>query len=154
MYRLGDPRKKVMDQRMRLDDFLFRLANTFPRFLSTKADLLKLKLEALFLLHPGRKIVDFSQRLSQLFRQLTLAQRARLGLFRQKTQGCGEKFQALSPLAILERGYSIVRILPSREIVRQAAHVKAEDRVEVRVHQGEFIARVEEVQENPDDNRA
>ena len=152
IYRLGDPRKKVFDQRMRLDDFFFRLANTFPRFLSTKADRLKFKLEALFLLHPGRKIADFSQRLSQLFRQLTLAQRARLDLSRQKTQGCGEKLQALSPLAILERGYGIVRILPSREIIRQAVQVKAEDRVQVKVHQGEFIARVEKVQEKPRTN--
>jgi exodeoxyribonuclease VII large subunit len=143
--RLVDPRKKLFDQRMRLDDLFSRLTRASLWLLSQKTQWLKLKGEGLWLLHPGRQIAEFSQRLRQLFRQLTLAQRTGLGLFRQKTQGCGEKLQALSPLAILERGYSIVKILPSREIVRRASQVKAEDHVQVKVHQGGFTARVEKV---------
>jgi exodeoxyribonuclease VII large subunit len=151
LHRLSDPRKKVFDQRMRLDDFSFRLRNTFSHLLSQKAGLLKLKLEALFLLHPRRKMTEFSQGLSQLLRRLILAQRSGLTLLRQKTRGCGEKLHTLSPLAILERGYSIVRILPSREIVRQTSQIRVEDRVQVRVHQGEFVAKVEGVQEKQED---
>ncbi len=151
--RLVDPRKKVFDQRMRLDDLFSRLTRTFLRVLSQKTQWLKLKGEGLWFLHPGRRVAEFSQRLGQLFRQLTLAQRARLSLFRQKTQGCGERLQALSPLAILERGYSIVRILPSGEIVHRASQVKMEDRVQVKVHQGGFTARVEKVQHKPEDEQ-
>ncbi len=150
---LADPRKKLFDQRMRLDDLFSRLSGTFLRLLSQKNQWLKLKGEALWLLQPGRRIGEFSQRLGQLFRQLTLAERTGLGLFRQKTRGCGEKLQALSPLAILERGYSIVRILPSGEIVRRASQVKGEDRVQVKVHQGGFTARVEKVQDQREDEQ-
>ena len=58
------------------------------------------------------------------------------------------KLQTLSPLAVLERGYSLARALPSNEIIRRASGLKAEDRVSIKVHQGEFVARVEEIKEN------
>ncbi len=54
----------------------------------------------------------------------------------------------MSPLAVLERGYSIAQLLPSKEIIRRASQLNVEDRVNVRVQHGEFIARVEEVKED------
>jgi exodeoxyribonuclease VII large subunit len=63
------------------------------------------------------------------------------------------KLQTLSPLAILARGYSIASLLPSHEIIRQASSVKVNDQVEVKVHRGEFIARVEEVKEKQEDEQ-
>jgi len=151
LHRLADPRKKLSEQRLRLDDLFFRLANTIRRGLSQETDQFRLKVETLLFLHPGRRVAEYSHHLSQLFRQLTLAQGAGLRLLRQKTQGGMEKLQALSPLAILGRGYSITWILPSHEIIRQASSLKADDRVQVKVHQGKFIARVEEVQEKQED---
>ncbi len=53
------------------------------------------------------------------------------------------KLFTLNPLAVLERGYSITRILPSRQIIRRAEELKVEDRVSVKVQYGEFTARVE-----------
>ena len=58
------------------------------------------------------------------------------------------KLQTLSPLAVLERGYSIVRLLPTKEVIRQASRLEITNRVNVKVHRGEFIARVEEIKEN------
>jgi exodeoxyribonuclease VII large subunit len=146
-HRLADPRKQLSDHRLRLDDLFFRLATITRRGLSQKTDQLRLKAEILLVRHPGRWVTEYSHRLSQLFQRLTMAQRASLRLMRQKTRGAMEKLQTLSPLAILERGYSITRILPSLKIIRQASALKPEDRVQVKVHQGEFIARVEEVSE-------
>jgi exodeoxyribonuclease VII large subunit len=61
------------------------------------------------------------------------------------------KLQTLSPLAVLERGYSIARLLPSKEVIRRVSRLKAEDRVNVRVQRGEFIARVEEIKKDSQD---
>jgi hypothetical protein len=58
------------------------------------------------------------------------------------------KLQNLSPLGVLERGYSIVRLLPSKEVIRRASRLEITNRVNVKVHRGEFIARVEEIKEN------
>jgi exodeoxyribonuclease VII large subunit len=138
----------MSDQRLRLDDFFSRLAVSVQRALSRKTDRLRLKFESLVLLHPGRRIVEYSDRLSQIHQRLTVAERTHLRFLRQRLDGGQQKLQSLSPLAILQRGYSITRLLPSKEIIRRTSQLKPEDRVDVKVHQGEFTARVEEVKDD------
>ncbi|MBM4329883.1 MAG: exodeoxyribonuclease VII large subunit [Deltaproteobacteria bacterium] len=152
LHRLADPRKKLSDQRLRLDDNYFRLSQAIQSGLSRKSEWLRLRADTLISLNPGRRVAEYFRSLSQMSRQMNAAQMAYLRLFRQKARGCTEKLQTLNPLAILARGYSIARILPSREIIRQAANVKTGDRVQVRVHRGEFKARVEEVKEGGQDH--
>jgi exodeoxyribonuclease VII large subunit len=146
--RLADPRKRISDQRLRLDDLFFRLGGSMHQGLLRKTERIKLKFESLLLLHPGRRVAEYSHRLSQLYRRLVIAGGTGLRFYRNKVEGCLGRLQSLSPLAVLERGYSIAQLLPSKEIIRQASQLKAEDRVNVRVHHGEFIARVEEVKED------
>ncbi len=148
IHRLADPRRRLSDQRLRLDDLFSRLSHSIQQGLSRPNERLRLKADSLILLHPGRRLAEHTHRLAQLFTRLTLALRAELRFFRQRTEGYMGKLQTLSPLAVLERGYSIARLLPSKEVIRQASRLKAEDRVNVKVHRGEFIARVEEVKEN------
>jgi exodeoxyribonuclease VII large subunit len=148
---LADPRRRLSDQRLRLDDLFSRLSHSIQQGLSRPNERLRLKADSLILLHPGRRLAEHTHRLGQLFTRLTLALRAELRFFRQRTEGYTGKLQTLSPLAVLERGYSIARLLPSKEVIRRASRLKAEDRVTVKVHRGEFIARVEEVKENGQD---
>jgi exodeoxyribonuclease VII large subunit len=145
IHRLTDPRKRIADQRLRLDDFSSRLATSMQQGLGRRSERLGSKRESLFLLHPGKRVADFSQRLSQVYRRLAVAGRAALRLHRQRVEVIAGRLQTLSPLAVLERGYSIVRGLPSREIIREASRLKPQDRVNVKVHRGEFMARVEKV---------
>lgn len=113
-----------------------------------KTDRIKLKFESLLLLHPGRRVAEYSHRLSQLYRSLSVAGGAGLRFYRHRLEGCMGKLRNLSPLAVLERGYSIAQLLPSKEIIRRSSQLKVEDRVNVRVRQGEFIARVKEVKQD------
>jgi exodeoxyribonuclease VII large subunit len=147
--RLIDPRKKVADLRLRLDESFSRLANACRQTLGRRKEQLDSRYAHLLLLHPGRKVADYEQRLSQLSRALAMASRGTLRLLRQKTEGQNGRLQTLSPLAVLERGYSITRILPSKKILRQASDLERDDRVNVRVSQGSFTARVEEIEESP-----
>ena len=50
---------------------------------------------------------------------------------------------ALSPLAILERGYSIAEKLPEKTIVTDAGAVEIGDQLRIRFSQGKAICRVE-----------
>ncbi|HUR71762.1 MAG TPA: exodeoxyribonuclease VII large subunit, partial [Candidatus Limnocylindrales bacterium] len=51
---------------------------------------------------------------------------------------------ALSPLAVLDRGYSIAHKLPEELIVRSSAQLKVGDLLRVSLAQGKAICRVEE----------
>jgi exodeoxyribonuclease VII large subunit len=151
IHRLADPRRRLSDLRLRLDDLCARLTNSIQQCLSRKRDRLRLKADGLMHLHPGRQLAELAHRVAQLSRQMTLALRAQLRLLRQRTEGCMGKLRTLSPLAVLERGYSIARLLPSKEVIRRASDLKVASRVNVKVRRGEFIARVEKIKENDQD---
>jgi exodeoxyribonuclease VII large subunit len=151
-HRLVDPRRRLSDVRLRLDDLCVRLANSMRHSLSRKEDRLKSRADGLMLLYPGRRVAEHARRVAQLSRQMAMALRTQLRLLHQRTEGCLGKLQTLSPLAVLERGYSIARVLPSKEVIRRASDLKVAGRVNVKVHRGEFIARVEEIKENDPDH--
>ncbi len=145
IHRLVDPRRRLSDVRLRTDDLSLRLANSMGQSLARRQDRLKSCADGLLHLYPGRRVAEYAQRVAQLSRQMAVALRTRLDLLRHRTEGCRGKLQTLSPLAVLERGYSIARLLPSGKVIRRTSDLRLTSRVNVRVHRGEFIARVEEI---------
>jgi len=150
--RLADPRRRLSDQRMRLDDLSSRLTFTLQQARLRKMERFKLQQGSLLLLQPGKQVDDYSRQATQLWRRLTVTAQKELRLSRQRMEGIMGKLFTLSPLAVLERGYSITRILPSQQIIRQAEDLKVNDRVNVKIHRGEFTARVEEIVPERKDN--
>jgi exodeoxyribonuclease VII large subunit len=72
---------------------------------------------------------------------------------RQRLKRCHQEFarlahtlEALSPLAVLERGYAIC-LTPEGRVIRSAAAVEPLQDVKVRLRQGSLIARVTSVEE-------
>jgi exodeoxyribonuclease VII large subunit len=151
VHRLTDPRKRVSDQRLRLEDLSTRLAASVQQNLGRWIDRFRMKFESLTYLHPGKRVTEYSHRLVQLHRRLAVAGRSSMRFCRQRAEIGAARLQSLSPLAVLERGYGIARVLPSREIIRDASRLRADDRVNVKVHRGEFVARVERIA--PDDEK-
>jgi len=66
-----------------------------------------------------------------------------LEIRRQRVAGTLGKLDSLSPLSILQRGYSITRRVPSLQILRDATQVKEGDRVEVKLFRGKLLCGVE-----------
>jgi exodeoxyribonuclease VII large subunit len=145
VHRLSDPRKRLSDQRLRLDDLCSRLATAIQQSLGRRIDRFRMKVESLTLLHPGKRVTDYSHRLGHLHRRLTVAGHSSMRFHRQRVEVAAGRLHSLSPLGVLERGYGIARVLPSREIIRDASRLRADDRVNVKVHRGEFVARVEKI---------
>jgi exodeoxyribonuclease VII large subunit len=67
-------------------------------------------------------------------------------IHRHRVAGILGKLDSLSPLSILQRGYSITRRLPSLQILREATHVQEGDRVEVRLYRGFLVCGVEKTE--------
>lgn len=63
-----------------------------------------------------------------------------------RLHGLAGRLNALSPLAVLERGYSIT-FGENGHILKEASKVKPGDRIETRLHKGRITARVEKISE-------
>lgn len=92
---------------------------------------------------PQAQIRTSRQRLDDLSRRAEAAQRHRLILARTRLSGLQQNLQALSPLAVLGRGFAVVSDREGRP-VRSIQQVSSGDSLNVRVSDGSFDVQVEE----------
>jgi exodeoxyribonuclease VII large subunit len=92
---------------------------------------------------PGRKLRENQQRLDELSVDLSRRFQERLRQLRDRlAHGIG-RLDALSPLAVLDRGYSITHKLPEERIVKDAGALSLGDRLRVTFAKGKALCRVE-----------
>ena len=89
---------------------------------------------------PARRLQTERQRLDELSRRRNAAQAHRLELAAEKQRGLESRLLALSPLAVLGRGYAVVT--KGRKVISSMTQVQEGDALRVRVRDGEFDARV------------
>lgn len=95
---------------------------------------------------PLRRAIDMQRaRLSALETALFHVARNRDEREKQKLGALAGKLNLLSPLSVLERGYSIASG-DDGGILKDSAHVKSGDRVRVRLHRGKLKCTVTEVE--------
>lgn len=149
-----------------VDGLRIRLAAHAHRLVERKRLRLKALAERPVLQRPQGRLLQDRQRLDGLVQRLEfiggsmLAGRRRdvrglkdrlaymggnlLGSRRRELQGLTGRLDALSPLAVLARGYAIARTAEG-EVVRDAAAVLPGDRLAVKLHKGSLQCLVEEV---------
>ena len=93
---------------------------------------------------PLNIIKEYSQRLDEIEDGLQLRFRHYIELKEENFRLISEKLEILSPLGVLERGYSISFKLPEKKIIKRAAALKKGDLVETMIFNGRFKSRVEE----------
>ncbi len=92
---------------------------------------------------PASRFAPVRLALADLTGRLAAAELARLAAPRLRLTGLAARLDALSPLAILGRGYALVRRADDGRLVTDAARVLPGDRIDVRLDRGELAARVE-----------
>ncbi len=93
---------------------------------------------------PGRKLRENQQRLDDLSIELVKRSRERVRQSRNRLAEVAGRLGALSPLAVLERGYAIAHKLPDERIVKSAAALHTGDLVRITFAEGQTLCRVEE----------
>ncbi len=144
--RIQDPRKRLMNSWMRLDEVHGRLIRLMDVAVREQRAKLASEMRALRLHSPANKMVSFRQRLD--FQRETLA-RAMQQKLRELEMHCSllaKRLTDLSPLSVLKRGYSITLKLPEKRVLKDASGVEKGDRVQVLLGEGELGCRVEKVE--------
>jgi len=85
------------------------------------------------------------QRVDEFDKGLSTTLRILLDSKRQDFRLLTGKLQALSPLAVLSRGYSITTKLPAGEILKDAKKLKKGDTVQTKLGNGTFASEVKDV---------
>jgi exodeoxyribonuclease VII large subunit len=92
---------------------------------------------------PRRNLRENQQRLDELSVDLVRRFQEKLRQFKDRLGQRAGRLDALSPLAVLERGYSITHRLADDRIVKAAASLQVGDRVRITFAQGKALCRVE-----------
>ena len=142
---LQDPRKRFADMWLRLDELNSRLIRLVGLIVHNGRSRLHIEARSLLLHSPTNKMASMRERLG--FKNSSLVW-AMDRLLRNKTTGFSileKRIKDLSPLSILERGYSITLKLPAERVLRDASDMHKGDQVRVLLAKGELGCRVEEV---------
>ena len=94
---------------------------------------------------PQDRLSEKQQLLDEISNSLFLNMKHYLEIARQKTGNLTQRLDALSPLSILSRGYSLSMLMPEKLIVKDAARLKVGDVVKTVLDRGSFLGSVQEV---------
>jgi exodeoxyribonuclease VII large subunit len=140
--RLTEPKKKIEDFRLRIDDLAHRCARTFHNSITLWRERLDWRMDRLFVNNPSFHSEKLKNKLKQndnnLFINLRICLEQKHALLRE----LNARLQALSPAAVLSRGYSITRTIPDAAVVIDPNDVTIGQDLDVTVAKGSLICRV------------
>ena len=145
--RLKDPKRRISDLRIIIDDRLERLKLGLDHKRATKRPKLMNLQVRLDHASPLLKIRDHRFALANLRKYVIARSNDTIKAFKARVETDAAILDTLSPLAVLGRGYSIVRKIPEGFIVKKAASVIAGSSVDVRLSSGSFQAKVTDVKQ-------
>jgi exodeoxyribonuclease VII large subunit len=101
--------------------------------------------ESYILRQPLNYVIQMQQRIDDLIKDMSTGIGHAIDMSGERFNRLIGKLDALSPVSILGRGYSITKKLPEGFIVKEAESLKPGDSVETSLGQGKFKSRVEEI---------
>jgi exodeoxyribonuclease VII large subunit len=127
-----------------LDDLRGRLATA----LRAQVDVARARLQRLRGSYAFRAPIEMirrhEQRLDDLVGAAALGVRRRLESARERLATAAGRLEALNPLRVLERGYSITRTLRDGRVLRRASETGPGEAIETILQEGRLVSRVEQ----------
>jgi exodeoxyribonuclease VII large subunit len=138
----------IVPDRTKVLEWLSELDTRFLTLLSRRVELLRGRLDDLanrrvFRL-PLDRVRSEEERLDEVQERMGRAIQKRLELAHQRIDATTAQLETLSPLNVLNRGYSLTHLEGSRDMIRSAHQVQRGQRIVTRVRHGQITSRVEE----------
>jgi exodeoxyribonuclease VII large subunit len=137
---------KKEDLKNTIDTHTTRLRNALASKLEMLAEKLRTLRESYILRQPLNLVTQYEQMIDDLRKDIALRIEHLVEMRQENFKLLTHKLEALSPLAILNRGYSITARLPDGIIIKDAAQLKKGDKVETKLGKGKFSSKVEEIE--------
>jgi len=140
--RLISPNNKIEDLKLRTDDLFARLIRTFKNSFVQQQERLGWRFDRLNTHNPLIHMRKAHEKLDQIHNNILTYQKIYLNNKQSFLRELNARLNALSPDAILSRGYSITRTMPDQIVVRDPQQVNIEQDLEIMVAKGSLICRV------------
>ena len=143
---LGDPSRRLADKRLRVDDLLSRAGHALRGGLNQRGrEVARLSARGLAV-RPDRRLAETRAWQKELAYRLATAGAEAVNTRRQGVRHLEGRLRALSPLAVLGRGFALA-LDSEGKVLRRASDTARGRKITVRLAQGALKAKVEEVQE-------
>jgi exodeoxyribonuclease VII large subunit len=139
-HRLVDPKKKLQDLALKNDDLLDRLNRAWSNYF--KKCQYQINVLDKRMISPLMLIKDKKQKSNYLSERLLKNMDRSISEKRTKVEKSMALLHSLSPLNVVERGYSIV--MKEAHVIKSVIDVEVDDLVEIRLAQGQLKARIEQ----------
>jgi exodeoxyribonuclease VII large subunit len=137
------PRRRFNDWLQRLDDLQTGLLRCVKAGTRQQRVQLRNFAERLLRVRPGQLLKQKQEFLEQQVQRLHEQMRHRLRERKNASETLQARLRLLGPEQVLARGYSITRDAETGKVLRNAAEVKAGQRLKTRLKSGEIVSQVE-----------
>jgi exodeoxyribonuclease VII large subunit len=132
----------ILDLSARLSTLRSQLSNSMLNLITEQQTLLSSLTAALRYSSPERRIQSERQRVDELSRRVYSSLLHRIQIQSTHVMGMRRRLEALSPLAVLRRGFAVVTRKDDGSVISKVAQVKPADAITIRVSDGQVDAQV------------
>ena len=143
--RLKSPLSIVHDMRFKLEDLEKRMSDKMRLKSNMGMEKLDWFTNALHANNPQKRILRFKEDSLNFTERLNKAMAFELSQAKIRLDDATKTLHALSPMAVLERGYSISRTYPEKKILKDPKQVDRGDVIEIILAKGRLICQVEKI---------
>lgn len=146
---LANVRFRVLEEMQYVDGAVIQMRRAMHIVLKEERERIHVLRHTVISESPAARVRHGLALVPQLFSRLEQVMRYRLNGSANQARSCLGHLHALSPLAILDRGYSIVEMVPSQDIIRDAHQVVVGQEVLARLAKGQLRCAVKDILTEP-----
>jgi len=136
-------RDKIQLFQQRIDDLLSRFRSSLGNSIERQRSSLENYRAKLAYIGIPAQISEIRKEVANLDQRRVVSMKHLLRTREDSFKAALAELNALSPLSILQRGYSVCLRYPTGEVIKDAVQVKVGDKVEVRLESGDIVCEVE-----------
>lgn len=143
--RLARVKGRIQDGRLKMESLQIEIKHSFLSQVEKRRRLLDGYVLRLRENHPRQQIEIARFKVKALRRELEVKIEQYLAQRAARLREVAGRLEGVNPLAILNRGYSITKLLPDEKVLRDVKGVAVGSCVKVQLYKGELLCRVEQV---------
>ena len=143
---LINPRAKLKEDFLKTDEISNKLKYILNSFISEKNFLVDKRILSLKQLTPLSQVRSKKKEISLIRKNIDITSKNLLKIKKEKFKGIIKELEALSPLEILARGYSITKIKSSQKIVRDSRELKLGETITSIVANSEIESKITKIE--------